>query len=116
MVDGVVGAAFPGEDQLADGHDVVALPDQILQNGGQGLGGVEGGVVEEDDGPRPHPGGHPVGDGGRIVVLPVQTVPDGSGCKVLRDFGLLCPKGRSSACYRGRIGTAERERGLFCWG
>ena len=25
VVDGVVGAVFPGEDQLADGHDVVAL-------------------------------------------------------------------------------------------
>ena len=83
VVDGVVRAACSGEDQLADGNDVVALPDEILQNGRQGFRGVEGGVVEENDGPRSHPGGHPVGDSGGIVVLPVQAVPAGSGCKVL---------------------------------
>ena len=83
VVDGVVRAVFAGEDQLADGKDVIALLDQILQNSRQGFRGVEGGVVEEDDGPRPHPGGHPVGDGGGVVVLPVQTIPVGSGCKVL---------------------------------
>ena len=83
MVDGVVGAAGPREDQLADGDDVVALLQEVFQNRGEGLGGVEGGVVEEDDGTRPHLGGHPVGDGGSVVVLPVQAVPAGSGCKGL---------------------------------
>jgi len=83
VVDGVIGAVFPGEDQLADGHDVVALLKEVFQDAGQGLRGVEGGVVEEDDGPGADLGGHPVGDGGGIVVLPVQAVPAGSGCKGL---------------------------------
>ena len=83
VVDGVVGAAFSRQDQLTDGHDVIALLDQILQNGGQGFRGVKGCIVEEDDGPRPHPGGYPIGDGGRVVVLPVQTVPAGIGCKAI---------------------------------
>ena len=82
VVDDVVGAVLAGEDELADGHDVVALLDQILQDPGQGLRGVEGGVVEEDDGPGADFGGHPVGNGGGVVVLPVQAVPAGSGCKV----------------------------------
>ena len=51
MVNGVVSAAGAGEDELGDGHKGVALLEQGFQNGGQGLGGVEGGVVEEYDGP-----------------------------------------------------------------
>ena len=85
VVDGVVFAAGPREDQLADGEDVVALLEEVFQNGGQGLGGVKGGIVEEDDGSRSHLGGDPVGDGGGIVVLPVQAVPAGSGCKRLEE-------------------------------
>ena len=81
MVDGIVGAAFSRKDHLADGDNVIALPEEVFQNGGQSLGGVEGSVVEEDDGPRSHLGGHPVGDGGGVVVLPVQAVPAGNGCK-----------------------------------
>ena len=87
VVDGKVGPVLPGEDELADGDHLVAVLEQIFQNTGQSLGGVEGGVVEEDDGPRGHPGGHPLGDGGGVVVLPVQAVPAGSGCKGLREKG-----------------------------
>ena len=39
--------------------------------------------MEEDDGPGADFGGHPVGNGGGVVVLPVQAVPVGSGCKGL---------------------------------
>ena len=30
--------------------------------------------MEEHNGPGAHAGGHPLGDGGRVIVLPVQTV------------------------------------------
>lgn len=83
VVQGEVLARLPGEDELAHGDDVVALLEQVLQNPRQGLGGVEGGVVEEDDGPGAHVPRHPLGDGGRVIILPVQAVPAGSGCKGL---------------------------------
>lgn len=74
MVDHIVCAAGPGQDQLADGDHVIALPEEVVQNARQGLRGVQGGVVEEDDGPRPHVGRHPLGDGRRVILLPVQAV------------------------------------------
>ena len=47
MVDGVL----PGENDLGDGDKGVALLEEGLDDGGQGLRGVEGGVVEQDNGP-----------------------------------------------------------------
>ena len=101
VVDGVVGTALAGEDQLTDGNDIVALLDQILQDPGQGLRGVEGGVVEEDDGTGADFGGHPVGDGGGIVVLPVQAVPAGNGCKGVggKAFGAVSRQLLHLRCY-----------------
>ena len=89
MVDGIVA----GEQELGDGDEGVALPEQGLENGGQGLGGVEGGVVEQADGPALYPLRHPLGDFACRDVLPVQTVPAGKGFKSLghkefRDFAL----------------------------
>ncbi len=97
VVQGEVLARLPGEDELAHGDDVVALLEQIFQDTRQGLGGVEGGVVEEDDGPGAHVPCHPLGDGGRVIVLPVQAVPAGSGCKGLERKG------------------SEQEGSLWCW-
>ena len=74
LASGVVNGVLPGEDKLGDGHKGVPLLGQLFQNGGQGLRGVEGGVVEEDDGPRPHLAGHPLGDLFRRDLLPVQAV------------------------------------------
>ena len=51
---GVVDGVFPGEDDLRDGHKGVPLLEQGLNDGGQGLRGVQGGVVEQNDGPRLH--------------------------------------------------------------
>ena len=74
MVDGVVGAAGAGQDELGDGDKGVALPEQGLQNGGQGLRGVEGGVVEEYDGPGLYLAGDPLDNLRGGQVLPIQTV------------------------------------------
>ena len=79
VVDGVVRAAGARQDELAHGHDLVACAEQIVQDARQGFGGVQGSVVEEDDGPGPDALRHALGDGGRVVVLPVQTVLPGSG-------------------------------------
>ena len=58
MVDGIVA----GEDQLGDGYKGIALLSELFQDGGQGLGGVEGRVMKENDGPRAYLAGHPLGD------------------------------------------------------
>lgn len=74
MVDGVL----PVQNQLGDGHKGVSLLGQLFQNGRQRLRGVEGGVVKEHDGPRPHLAGHPLGDllGGDLLPIQAVTVPN----------------------------------------
>lgn len=74
MVQGVVRAAFPGQYELRDGHEGVALLKKGLQDAGEGLGGVLGGVVEQDDGAGLDLAGDPLGDVGGGEVLPVQGV------------------------------------------
>ena len=80
---GVVNGVVFRINQFAYGNHGVAALMHEFQDGGQGLRGVEGGVVEEDDGPGAHVPCHPLGDGGRVIILPVQAVPAGSGCKGL---------------------------------
>ena len=58
---------IPEQDDLGDRYEGIILLKQ-------GLRGVEGGVVEEDDGPGLDLGGHPPGDLVRRQLLPVQTV------------------------------------------
>ena len=98
VVQDVVLAAFSVQDKLAHGDDLVPLLEEIFQDGGEGLRGVEGGVVEEDDGAGGDLGGYPLGDGGGVVVLPVQAVPTGSGCK-----------GKGIAGPSRRIGSSWKE-------
>lgn len=81
VVDGEILAADAGVDELGDGEDGVALTDEVLQDAGQGLRGVLGSVVEQDDGPRLDLGGDPLDDLGSGEVFPVQGVPTGSGFK-----------------------------------
>ena len=97
MVDGEVLSVLPRQDEPADGDDLIAVLQQAVQDARQGLRGVEGGVVEEDDGAGGDPGGHPAGDGRGVVVLPVQAVPSGSGCKRLGEKGLEPRRGRSKS-------------------
>ena len=59
---GVVDGVLPGEEDLGDGDEGVALLEKGLDDSGQGLGGVEGGVVEQDDGAGLNLAGHPLGD------------------------------------------------------
>ena len=73
----------PVQDQLRNGENGVALLDEILQNGGQSLRGVEGGVVKEDDASRLDLAGDPVIDSAGIIVLPVQAVPKRNRVKSL---------------------------------
>ena len=49
---GVVDGILPLQNQLGDGHKLVAILKQGLDDAGQGLRRVLGGVVEEDDGAR----------------------------------------------------------------
>ena len=72
MVDGVL----PGVDQLGDGNHRVTVVDEGVQDPGQGLRRVQRGVVEQHDAPRRYLRGDPVVDRVRIVVLPVQAVPN----------------------------------------
>ena len=90
---GVVDGVFPLQDELGDGYQVIAVLDQRLEDAGQSLWGVEGGIVEQADGPALYPLRYPLGDFACRDVLPVQTVPAGKGFKSLghkefRDFAL----------------------------
>lgn len=70
MVDGV----GLGENQVLNRAKGVALGLKGLDDPGQGLRGVESGVVEEDNGPGLNPVQHPLGDLGGGEVLPVQRI------------------------------------------
>ena len=70
MVNGVI----PGEDELRDGDKGVALLKEGLDDGGQGFGGVQRGVVEQDNGPGLYLGCHPLNNLPGGQVLPVQAV------------------------------------------
>ena len=72
---GVVDGILPLQNELGDGHHHVPLLYHPLQYPRQGLRGVEGGVVEQHDAPRPHLGRDPPKNGVSVVVLPVQAVP-----------------------------------------
>ena len=111
MIDGI----GLGEDELADGYHSVAVIDEAGENGGQGLRRVQGGVVEQHDAARLYLGGHPLADGVRVIVFPVQRVPIGKDLKPLRRKGLRvwrrCALGKNLTCKRGvwRV-FQERER------
>ena len=84
VVDGVISR----QDQLADGYHGVAVIDEAGEDSGQRLRRMERGIVEQHDAPRLHLGGHPLADGVRIVILPVQGVPIGNDLKPLCCKGL----------------------------
>ena len=71
---GVVDGVGLGEDDLGDGHEGIALLEQIFDDAGQGLRGVLGGVVEQDDGAGADLGGDPLGDLPGGQVLPVEAI------------------------------------------
>ena len=75
---GVVDGIGLLQNQLRDGHKGIALLEQALQNTGEGLRGVEGGVVKEDNGAALHPGGHPLRNllGGDLFPVQAVTVPN----------------------------------------
>lgn len=63
-----------GQDDLGDGDEGIAILQQTLDNAGQRLRGVLGGVVKEDDGAGADLGGHSFGDLSGGEVLPVQGI------------------------------------------
>ena len=85
VVDGVLLAAGPRQDELGDGHKGIALLQKSLDDAGQGLRGVEGGVVEQDDGARLDLGGDAPGNLAGGEVLPVQAVIERNDRKFLPD-------------------------------
>lgn len=102
---GVVDGVGRGQDQLADGHHRVAVVDEVRQNRRQSLRRVERGIVEQHDAPRLHLGGHPLADGFRVVILPVEGVPIGNDLKPLRCKGLrvwqMCALAKKLTCKQG---------------
>ena len=112
---GVVDGVGRIEDQLADGHNGVAIVDKTAEDGGQRLRRVQRGIVEQHDAPRLHLGRHPLAYRLRVVVLPVQGVPIGNDLKPLRRKGLLgwwrCASGKNLTCKRGVWGCFRRGRG-----
>lgn len=78
---GVVDRVLAGQDDLRHGDDGVPVLDQRLDNAGQGLRRVDGGVVEQYDGAGLDAACDPLGDLVCGDLLPVQTVPTGSGWK-----------------------------------
>lgn len=76
------------QNQLRNGEDGVTFFDKIFQNGGQGLRGVEGGIVEQHDAPRSDSCGDSGVDGVGIIVFPIQTVPKRNRVKTLCRKGL----------------------------
>ena len=112
---GVVDGVGRIEDQLADGHNGVAVVDKTVEDGGQRLRRVQRGVVEQHDAPRLHLGRHPLAYRLRVVVLPVQRVPIGNDLKPLRRKGLqvwqLCALAEKLTCKWGVWRTFQaRER------
>lgn len=100
LASGVVDGALAGEEELRDGHEGVSLLDELLENGGQGLGGVEGRVVEEHNGTRLDLACHPLDDLSGGQVLPVQAIPTGSGFK----DGLV-PEDKTAGLCKIRVET-----------
>ena len=78
---GVVDGVVPSEDEFGNGDDLIPLALEILDDPGECLRGVECGVVEQDDAPRPYIGGDPGVDLIGSQILPVQTIPTGSTFK-----------------------------------
>ena len=74
----VVDGVLPGKYNLGDGDKGVAFLEQRLQNGGLSLWGVDGGIVEENDGARLHLAGAPLGDltGGDLLSVQAIHVPN----------------------------------------
>ena len=77
----VVNGVVPVQDQLGDGNKLVPLLEQGLDDGRQGFRGVEGGIVEQHDGPGLDLGGDPLSDLLCRQILPVQAIPAGKGFK-----------------------------------
>lgn len=84
---GVVHVVLALQQDLRDRHHSVAVLRHVVQDGGEGFRGVEGGVVEQADGSALYPLRHPLGDFACRDVLPVQTVPAGKGFKSLEHKG-----------------------------
>ena len=84
MVDGV----FSVQNDLRDGHKGIPILKQGFDDAGQGLRGMQCGIVEQDDGAGLHFGGDPLGDFGSRQLLPVQAVTIGNKGNPLGRNGL----------------------------
>ena len=84
MVDGIVSL----QNHLGDGQEGISLLQEILDDAGEGLRGMLGGVVEQDDGARADFGRDPAGDVGGGEIFPVQTV--NTSNKSIVPFTSLC--------------------------
>lgn len=77
MVNGVI----PGENEFGHRHDLVSIGLEVLNNVGKRFRRVQRGIVEQYDAATGHIGGDPGIDLACGQILPVQTVPVGSGWK-----------------------------------
>ena len=102
---GVVNGVLAVQQKLGDGDEGVALLQQRFNNSGQGFRGMQGGVVEQNDGAGLHLAGHPLGDLAGGQLLPVQTVPTGNAFKRLGNSGLETRKESWGAVTPGMQNT-----------
>lgn len=121
MVDGVLA----GKQDLGDGHEGVAVLNEGLQNRGQGLRGVQGGIVEQHDRPRLYLFRDPLDNLRSFQVFPVQAVTFRNQFKALGALGIrlevnslpsLCPN-IPAPLFSGNQGQRfpllQRLRNLF---
>ena len=84
MIDGVVNVVGADADQVRYGDHSIAFGDQTFQDGGQGFRRMLCCVVEEDDGAGLYLGRDTLRDLLCGNTFPVQTVPAGNYCNMLR--------------------------------
>ena len=116
---GVVDGVLPLQDKLREGHHRVPLLYHPLQYPRQGLRGVEGGVVEQHDAPRPHLGRDPPENGVSVVVLPVQTIPNPHTGKRPWEAALgrfATPHPPEGARRKARTGIVQQRLQAICQG
>lgn len=96
MVDGVLAL----KQNLRDRYNAVALPDQVLQDGGQRLGRMLARVMEQDNRAVRHLARDAFGDLGRRDALPVEAIHVPNNSKRLRRKGLrICQVGYIAADF-----------------
>lgn len=74
VIYGIICAAFTRQNDLGNGHKGIAILQQRLDNTRQGLRGVEGSVMEQNNGTRLYLAHNPLGNFRSGQIFPIQAV------------------------------------------